>query len=64
MAGGLKLMKLLNLLFVIVACTVVILLSMESDATHSSSATDPNPMKVNQEQFVRIQPTYLAESNK
>ncbi|NEW07818.1 hypothetical protein GK047_17600 [Paenibacillus sp. SYP-B3998] len=55
-------MKILNLLLICVACFFLLLLAFDSDSP--ATPKDPNPMKSNQEQFTRIQPTYYAETSK
>jgi hypothetical protein len=57
-------MKYLNVLLFIAAFAVVLLLGMHSDTPNSNQPADPNPMKVNQEQFARIQPSFYAEGSK
>ncbi|SDN22965.1 hypothetical protein SAMN04487897_102219 [Paenibacillus sp. yr247] len=54
--------KILNLLLIVAACCVLFLIAF--DAESPSTAADPNPMKQNQEQFARIQPTYYANTSK
>jgi hypothetical protein len=48
-------MKLLNVILFIAACTVVVGLGIQADAPNPRVSSDPNPMKMNQEQFDRIQ---------
>ncbi|MDQ0873718.1 hypothetical protein QFZ77_002377 [Paenibacillus sp. V4I3] len=55
-------MKILNLLLVVAACFFLLLIAFDADSP--STAADPNPMKQNQDQFTRMQPTYYAETSK
>ncbi|WP_187274427.1 hypothetical protein [Paenibacillus sp. N3.4] len=54
--------KILNLLFIVAACFTLLVMAFDADSP--GTAADPNPMKQNQEQFVRMQPTYYAETTK
>lgn len=55
-------MKILNLLLIVAACCFLLLIAF--DAESPSTVADPNPMKQNQDQFTRMQPTYYAETSK
>ncbi|MCY9663603.1 hypothetical protein M5X11_01215 [Paenibacillus alginolyticus] len=55
-------MKILNLLLIMAACCFLLLMAFDADSP--STAADPNPMKQNQDQFTRMQPTYYAETSK
>jgi hypothetical protein len=55
-------MKILNLLLVVATCFFLLLIAFDADAP--SATADPNPMKQNQDQFTRMQPTYYAETSK
>ncbi|GGI44183.1 hypothetical protein GCM10008018_05830 [Paenibacillus marchantiophytorum] len=55
-------MKFLNVLLVLAACCFLLMIAFAADSP--SDMTDPNPMKQNQEQFARMQPTYYAENAK
>jgi hypothetical protein len=57
-------MKILNVLLFIAVCAVVVGIGIQADAPNSKTSADPNPMKVNQEQFDRIEPSYYANSSK
>lgn len=54
--------KILNVLLVAAACCFLLLMAF--NANSPGTAADPNPMKQNQEQFTRMQPTYYAEISK
>lgn len=56
-------MKILNLLLIVAACCFLLLIAFDADSP-TSTAADPNPMKQNQDQFTRMQPTYYAEISK
>jgi hypothetical protein len=49
-------MRLLNFILFLAAVAVVIYLGAQSDSS-GAAMKDPNPMKVNAEQFSRMQPT-------
>lgn len=55
-------MKILNLLLIVAACFFLLLIAFDADVP--SATADPNPMKQNQDQFTRMQPTYYAETSK
>ncbi|MEC0231137.1 hypothetical protein [Paenibacillus alba] len=55
-------MKILNVLLVMAACTFLLLMAFGADTP--SETADPNPMKQNQDQFARIQHSYYAETSK
>lgn len=46
-------MKFWNVLFIVAAGVMFLMIAYQADAP--SEARDPNPMKVNQEQFFRMQ---------
>jgi hypothetical protein len=48
-------MRLLNIVLYIAVCTVIMMLGLEADSSVGSISLVPNPMKVNQEQFARIE---------
>lgn len=54
--------KILNVLLVAAACCFLLLVAFHANSP--GSFVDPNPMKQNQEQFTRMQPTYYAETSK
>lgn len=54
--------KILNVLLVAAACCFLLFIAFNANSPDSTA--DPNPMKQNQEQFTRMQPTYYAETSK
>ncbi|WP_156157939.1 hypothetical protein [Gordoniibacillus kamchatkensis] len=56
-------MKILNLMLFAAACIVLLLLAWQADPSASAEVKQPNPMKVNEQQFARMQqsePPHLA----
>jgi hypothetical protein len=50
-------MRILNVILFAAACAVIVLLAAQSDPGAASAAKDPNPMKGNQQQLIRMQQT-------
>ena len=47
-------MKILNLLLFVAACAVVFLLGSLADPSSAQAVKEPNPMKVNHQQYTRL----------